>query len=67
MNFNKNKRNNKSSSFNINRASYLYKRSNSSKMSGLYLNQFFSLINNNPRYFKSKYQIIKEIQNKINL
>ena len=34
-------------------------------MSGLYLNQFFSLINNNPRYFKSKFQILKEIQNKI--
>ena len=65
MNFNKNKKNNKSSSFNINRASNLYKRSNSSTMSGLYLNQFYSLINNNPRYFKSKYQIIKEIQNKI--
>jgi hypothetical protein len=64
INFNMNK-NNKSSSFNINRASNLFKRSNSSTMSGLYLNQFYSLINNNPRYFKSKYQILKEIQNKI--
>ena len=64
INLNKNK-NIKSSSFNINRASNLFKRSNSSTMSGLYLNQFYSLINNNPRYFKSKFQILKEIQNKI--
>ena len=34
-------------------------------MPGLYLNQFYSLINNNPKYFKSKFQILNEIQNKI--
>ena len=60
INFNK-----KKSSFNFNRASYLHKRSNSSTNSGLYLNQFYSLINNNPKFFKSKYQILREIQNKI--
>ena len=60
-----NKNKTKNSSFNINRNSNFFKRSNSSTMSGLYLNQFYSLINNNPRYFKSKHQIIKEIQNKI--
>ena len=65
MNFNKNKKRDKSSSFNINRASSLFKRSNSSTMPGLYLNQFYSLINNNPKYFKSKFQILNEIQNKI--
>ena len=64
-NFNKNKKRDKRSSFNINRASSLFKRSNSSTMPGLYLNQFYSLINNNPKYFKSKFQILKEIQNKI--
>ena len=47
------------------KANYLHKRSNSSTNSGLYLNQFYSLINNNPKFFKSKYQILKEIQNKI--
>ena len=65
MNFNKNKKRDKRSSFNINRASSLFKRSNSSTMPGLYLNQFYSLINNNPKYFKSKFQILNEIQNKI--
>ena len=63
----KNNRNNakRRTSLSINRASNLFKRSNSSTMSGLYLNQFYSLINNNPRFFKTKYQIIKEIQDKI--
>ena len=65
MNYNKNLKNAKNSSFNITRSSNLFKRSHSSTMSGLYLNQFYSLINNNPKYFKTKYQIIKEIQNKI--
>ena len=60
MNYNKNK-----SSFIVNKNINLQKRSNSSTNSGLYLNQFYSLINNNPKFFKSKYQILKEIQNKI--
>ena len=51
---------------NINdRSDTTFKRSNSSTTSGLYLNQFYSLINNNPRYYKTKYQILKEIQNEI--
>jgi hypothetical protein len=62
---NKKNFNKKKSSFNFNRTSTLFKRSNSSTNSGLYLNQFYSLINNNPKLFKSKYQIIKEIQKKI--
>ena len=60
INFNK-----KKSSIMFTKANYLHKRSNSSTNSGLYLNQFYSLINNNPKFFKSKYQILKEIQNKI--
>ena len=60
INFNK-----KRSSIMFTKANYLHKRSNSSTNSGLYLNQFYSLINNNPKFFKSKYQILKEIQNKI--
>ena len=60
MNFNR-----KKSSFNFNKAINLHKRSNSSTNSGLYLNQFYSMIYNNPKFFKSKYQILKEIQNKI--
>ena len=62
---NKKNFNKKKSSFNFNRTSTLFKRSNSSTNSGLYLNQFYSLINNNPKFFKSKYQILKEIQKKI--
>ena len=58
-----NKRSSINSSF-INRVSLL-KRSNSSTQSGLYLNQFYSIINNNPKFFKTKYQILKEIQNEI--
>jgi hypothetical protein len=58
-----NKRSSINSSF-IKRVSLL-KRSNSSTQSGLYLNQFYSIINNNPKFFKTKYQILKEIQNEI--
>ena len=62
---NKKNFNKKKSSFKFNRTSTFFKRSNSSTNSGLYLNQFYSLINNNPKFFKSKYQILKEIQKKI--
>ena len=58
------KNNNKNNKINS-RANTIFKRSNSSTTSGLYLNQFYSLINNNPRFFKTKYQILKEIQNEI--
>jgi hypothetical protein len=43
---------------------YIEKRSNSFTESGLFLKQFYSLMNNT-KFIKNKHQILKEIQNKI--
>ena len=48
----------------INSKNDLKKRSNSFTESGLFLKQFYSLMNNS-KFLKNKHQILKEIQNKI--